>query len=344
VINVSLSFTGDGFQGLLDQSEPAALDTSLEDYAKANGASRRMATIGGDLGSVTLGPGTYNAASAMYLTGKLILDAQAGANPDPSDPEWIFNINGAFTIAAGSTIVFANMPNGETVSPGVPHSHVKWVVEGAISIGASARLSGSMHAIAGSSTVVGATATVGPLKAENAITVGATAKVYGPIEAIGDVTVGAVAWVYGQIRAVNGAITIAAAPSCGLCAEGAITFTIVATAMHSVSVSDGFDCHFNDQIFDPEFDPSCTNQHGTYVHPVDTAVATPPPSLTQVEQDIATAEGVAVAAFAAWIGRSVSDPGTVFFNAVNIWAGLLSAAGRSNAEVAGSIATIFVGA
>jgi hypothetical protein len=156
VINVSLSFTGDGFQGLLDKSEPAALDTSkaLEDYVKTGGASRRMqhgsaaTPIDGNLGGDTLPPGAYDSIYAMYLTGILKLDA----NGD-TDPMWIFNIKGAFTVAANAEIQFLNMPVAEPSV--VLDSRVKWRASGAISIGASALLTGTMESTAGSIVVGG---------------------------------------------------------------------------------------------------------------------------------------------------------------------------------------------
>jgi hypothetical protein len=79
-------------KGLVDARADAAHRALMQDGG--------LIQIVGDLGGMTLGPGTYEAAAAISLTGTLTLDA--GSNPNA---EWFFNINAAFSTAAVSTIL-----------------------------------------------------------------------------------------------------------------------------------------------------------------------------------------------------------------------------------------------
>jgi hypothetical protein len=107
---------------------------------------------------MTLGPGTYEAAAAISLTGTLTLDAGSNRNA-----EWYFNINAAFSTAADSTIV---------LSGGLP-ANVYWNVNGAVTTGAGSTLFGNIVAV-------------------GAVTLGADTQVDGTIESSGGaVTLGA---------------------------------------------------------------------------------------------------------------------------------------------------------
>jgi hypothetical protein len=213
LLRVSLHSLTPCLLGSLQKGKLRALDTSKgleEDYVKAGGASRRLVAIVGDQGGgKILTRGDYGAVSAIGLTGTLNLNGGGMSNP-----EWNFVVEGAFTIAAGATMLCINANNTQCV--------VNWQTSGAISIGANANIIGTMYSDRGS-IVVGASAHTGPLKALNAITVGASAFVDGQIEAGGSVSVSTTVTVYGQVDA-GGAITIGAGTkSCAVCADAAIT-------------------------------------------------------------------------------------------------------------------------
>ena len=104
-------------------------------------------------------PGIYTAAAALGLTGKLILNAN-----NNNAAEWTFTIGGAFTTTAANSEI--EITNGAGT--------VKWIVTGAISLGASTKAIGNIMESAGAITI-GAGATCGPLKAAAAITLGAGA-------------------------------------------------------------------------------------------------------------------------------------------------------------------------
>jgi hypothetical protein len=126
------------------ESAPA-VDTSkdLAD-ARADATHRTLMqygeTIFGDLGGMTLGPGTYEAAAAITQTGTLTLNAEN----DP-DAKWYFNFNAAFSTAADSTI--------DLIAGGLP-ANVHWNVNGAVTTGAGSTLVGNI--VAAGAVVLGA--------------------------------------------------------------------------------------------------------------------------------------------------------------------------------------------
>lgn len=83
----------------------------------------------------TLAPGVYAIGSAGSIAGNLTLDG--GGNPNAI---FIFKINGAFTTAAGTTIIATN---------GTDPANIFWVANGAIAMGASTTMLGTMIAIDG---------------------------------------------------------------------------------------------------------------------------------------------------------------------------------------------------
>jgi hypothetical protein len=116
-----------------------------------------------DLVGETYVPGVdYKTAVATSLTGILTLDCAGLA-----DAKFTFTIGGAFTTAAGSKMEFKDCPTG------VDAPVVKWLVTGAISLGANSIAIGLMEA--DGAINVGAFATTGYLKAGGALNVGAGA-------------------------------------------------------------------------------------------------------------------------------------------------------------------------
>ncbi|MFT5847367.1 ice-binding family protein [Psychroserpens sp.] len=81
-------------------------------------------------GSETLTPGVYSQAGAASLAGTLTLDAQGDPNA-----KFIFKIGGAFSTAAGATVVLINCASSENIF---------WLSGGAISMAASTTISGNL--------------------------------------------------------------------------------------------------------------------------------------------------------------------------------------------------------
>ncbi|PQJ77473.1 LruC domain-containing protein [Polaribacter glomeratus] len=83
-------------------------------------------------GSETLNPGVYAVAGAASIAGTLTLDGQGDSNA-----QFIFKIGGAFTTAAGATVVLTN---------GASSENVFWLATGAIAMAASTTMSGNIIA------------------------------------------------------------------------------------------------------------------------------------------------------------------------------------------------------
>ena len=83
-------------------------------------------------GTETLFPGIYNVGGAGSVGGTLILDGQGS-----SSAIFVFKIGGAFTVGAASTITLVN---------GAMASNVFWLADGAVSMGASTTMSGTLIA------------------------------------------------------------------------------------------------------------------------------------------------------------------------------------------------------
>ena len=97
---------------------------------------------GQDLGGKTLKPGVYCFAAPAHLTGTLILDGRGNI-----DPEFIFQINGPFMVAANSSVAMIN---------GVQANGVFWQVDGAVTVGSHSAVSGNILAAAGITLQTGA--------------------------------------------------------------------------------------------------------------------------------------------------------------------------------------------
>ncbi len=100
-----------------------------------NGVASRTggAALAGDLIGLRLSPGLYSNAGAVANTGTVILDG--GGNPNAV---FVFQIGGAFSMAAGARVTLTN---------GAQASHVFWQVNGAGSIGANATFTGTLMAL-----------------------------------------------------------------------------------------------------------------------------------------------------------------------------------------------------
>lgn len=91
------------------------------------------AALAGALGGATIGPGLHTVAGAVSNTGTVTLDA--GGNPDAV---FVFQIDGAMALAAGSRVVLAD---------GARASRVFWQVNGAGAVGANAEFAGTLMAL-----------------------------------------------------------------------------------------------------------------------------------------------------------------------------------------------------
>jgi hypothetical protein len=139
---------------------------SLEDGSLTQG--RGLEAIAGDLGGVTLPPGTYESLGAVGITGILKLDnADAGG-------VWTFTIGGALTTGAlaGVEMLFDDSVDNP--------SAVAWDVAGAITLGAGSTVIGDMTA-AGAITLGAKASTTGTLSSSTdaAIVLGAGASAIG---------------------------------------------------------------------------------------------------------------------------------------------------------------------
>jgi hypothetical protein len=92
------------------------------------------AALAGALADTTISPGLHTVAGAVSNTTTVTLDG--GGNPNAV---FVFQINGAMAMAAGSRVILAN---------GAQASRVFWQVNGAGSVGASAEFAGTLMASA----------------------------------------------------------------------------------------------------------------------------------------------------------------------------------------------------
>jgi cytoskeletal protein CcmA (bactofilin family) len=148
-------------------------------------------------GGTILPPGDYTSDMALSLTGIVYLDPEGDSNA-----EWTFTINGAFTTAADSHVIFLADSVGDP-------ANVHWVIkDAAASLGADSYVVGTMDV--GAAVTVGAGGTIGgAVKAGGAVTAAAGSNVLGAIDSDAAVTLGADSNVDGIINAV-GAVTLGA--------------------------------------------------------------------------------------------------------------------------------------
>jgi Ice-binding-like/Bacterial Ig-like domain len=105
------------------------LVTAYNDVAGRTGGT----ALAGALAGATISPGLYTIAGAVSNTGTVTLDG--GGDPDSV---FVFQVDGAMALAAGSNVVLTN---------GAQASRVFWQVNGAGAIGANADFAGTLMAL-----------------------------------------------------------------------------------------------------------------------------------------------------------------------------------------------------
>ncbi|HEY5268367.1 MAG TPA: ice-binding family protein [Candidatus Saccharimonadales bacterium] len=92
-------------------------------------------TIPADIGGLTFGPGVYNVASSLDITGALVLDG--GGNPNAV---WIFQV--------GSTLTTASTNSDVVLTGGAQAHNVFWLVGSSATLNTSTSFKGSLLAYA----------------------------------------------------------------------------------------------------------------------------------------------------------------------------------------------------
>ena len=121
--------------GAVDIGNAAAAQAHSDLVAAYNDVAGRTggATLAGALAGATILPGLHTVAGAVSNTGTVTLDG--GGNPNAV---FVFQVNGAMAMAAGSHVVLTN---------GAQASRVFWQVNGAGAIGANADFAGTLMAL-----------------------------------------------------------------------------------------------------------------------------------------------------------------------------------------------------
>jgi hypothetical protein len=213
VLSLMLSAKADTIRGALNQSAQRKLSTALS-----------PSTLGWN--NAPLPPDDYTASGIVTLPGILILSTTT-ADTD----RWTFTFeSGPFVTAAASSVQFlVETPTGrgpvdyETIEYGHDDyealaARVTWEVMGAISLGASSKVGGTMRSE--ETITLGASARCGRLEASGAITLGASAA-SGPLIGNAAITVGAGASC-GPIRA-GAAISVGGGATISILRTGAAT-------------------------------------------------------------------------------------------------------------------------
>ncbi len=130
--------------GVFHAGDAEALQAKSDLTAAYNDAAGQAsdASIGTELGGLTLTPGVYTADSSTQLTGVLTLDAQG----DPS-AVFIFQIGSGLTTASGSSVVLINDAQG---------CNVFWQVGESVSLGTGTEFVGTIMALTSISAGTGA--------------------------------------------------------------------------------------------------------------------------------------------------------------------------------------------
>jgi hypothetical protein len=135
----------------------------LSDIFVTHPTTLTAALGGGD----TLTPGVYSIGSAGSIAGSLILNGAGDTNA-----VFIVKVEGALTVASSSTII---------LSGGTRACNVYWMVEGAISVGASSVIKGSLFAHPGAVSLgTGCNIEGRLLSSEGAITFGDSSEAISP--------------------------------------------------------------------------------------------------------------------------------------------------------------------
>ena len=102
------------------------------------------ASVSGNIGGLTLAPGTYTASSSLAISsGDLTLDGRANANA-----VWIFQIGSTLTVTSGRKVILAG---------GATAANIYWQVGSSATIGTTADFSGTILSNVSISLLTGAT-------------------------------------------------------------------------------------------------------------------------------------------------------------------------------------------
>lgn len=121
--------------GIIQNANEVTLQASLDLKSMVTQITNTVTTNASHtpvFGSETLEPGVYAVAGAASIAGTLTLDGQGDSNA-----QFIFKIGGAFTTAAGATVVLTN---------GASSENVFWLATGAVAMAASTTMSGNIIA------------------------------------------------------------------------------------------------------------------------------------------------------------------------------------------------------
>jgi hypothetical protein len=131
--------------GVLHVNDAHSLQAQSDLTTAYNNAAGQAfdASVGGELGGLTLTPGVYKAASSTQITGPLTLDAQG----DP-DAVFIFQVGSALTTATSSSVVMLNDAQS---------CHVFWQVGSSATLGTDSTFVGTIMALTSISAKTGAT-------------------------------------------------------------------------------------------------------------------------------------------------------------------------------------------
>lgn len=141
------------------QAAQAKLDL-LTAYSAA-AALTPTATLAGDIGGQTFGPGVYNSASSLGITGTVTLDARG-------DP------NAVFTFQMGSTLITASASNVKLIN-GAKASNVFWQVGSSATLGTTTSFAGTIMALASITVTTGVTVDGRALALNGAVTLDSNA-------------------------------------------------------------------------------------------------------------------------------------------------------------------------
>jgi hypothetical protein len=131
--------------GAIHAGDAVALQAQSDLTTAYNNAAGQAAdaTIAGDLGGLTLGPGVYRASSSIGLTGTLTLDAHGDPNA-----VFIFQIGSTLTTASASRVLLVN---------GAQPCNVFWQVGSSATIGTTSTFVGNILALTSITVTTGAT-------------------------------------------------------------------------------------------------------------------------------------------------------------------------------------------
>jgi hypothetical protein len=131
--------------GVVHNNDAHSLQAQSDLTTAYNNAAGQAAdaTVGAQLGGLTLLPGVYHAPSSAQITGPLTLDAQGDPNA-----VFIFQIGSSLTTATSSSVVLLN--NAQSC-------HVFWQIGASATLGTNSTFVGTIMALTSISVTTGAT-------------------------------------------------------------------------------------------------------------------------------------------------------------------------------------------